>query len=248
MKKLKKIINRFRGLRWKYLLYGSYVYADANSRLCIGSNVKIICSKIHLTGKSEVEILNGVHIKNVTIICSRSSLKIGELSVITNGSMPTRSRIILTNGSKVVFGTHNRLKMQRVWVRFGGQVRLGNYINLNEYSEIRCDESIIVGDYVEISYNVKIWDTNTHEFEQIDQRRERWCKLYLKRDVSEKPKTCPISIGSDSWIGERVAILKGTTIGERCVVGFGTIISNKSIPDSTTVLNCIDLKLIPNNL
>ena len=102
---------------------------------------------------------------------------------------------------------------------------------------IRCDENVTVGDFVGISYNVKIWDTNTHEFEQIEQRRERWKKLYLKRDVSEKPRTSPVHISSDTWIGENVAILKGTTIGERCIVGFGTLISGKSIPDRTTVLN-----------
>lgn len=248
MKSLRNTIKHIKGVRWKYLFYGSYVYVDRSSSLKIGENIKIRNSKIHVSNNSNVIILDNVSISNTVIVCNQSTLKIGDSSIIANGDMPMRTMILLSNHSNVVLGSHNRLRMQRIWVRFGGQVRFGDYINLNEYSEIRCDERIEIGDYVGISYYVKIWDTNTHEFEPIEQRRERWRKLYLKRDVSEKPRTAPVFIGSDTWIGERVTILKGTAIGERCVVGFGTLIAGKSIPDSNTVLTHVNLKIIPNNL
>lgn len=248
MRSLRNIVKHIKGIHWRYLFYGSYVYVDSSSSLKLGKDIRIRFSKIHITDNSSLEVSDNVEITKAIIICKDSSMKIGEYSVIQNGMMPMRCRLFLYNHSNVVLGSHNRLRMQRIWVRFGGQVRFGNYINLNEYSEVRCDEKVYIGDYVAISYHVRIWDTNTHEFEPIEQRRERWRKLYLKRDVSEKPKTAPVSIGSDTWIGERVTILKGTTIGERCVVGFGTLISGKSIPDRTTVLNRTELKLIPNNL
>lgn len=248
MRSLIDVLDHLRGLKWKYLLHGSYVYVSHNSTLKIGKNVRIKHSKIHVSEYSKVVISDKVRITNAIIVCNNSSLYIGEESIVENGSMPMRCMLSISNKSNVSFGTHNRLRMMRVWTRFGGQLHFGNYINLNEYSEIRCDENVTVGDFVAISYNVKIWDTNTHEFERIEQRRERWKKLYLKRDVSEKPRTSPVYIGSDTWIGENVAILKGTTIGERCIVGFGTLVSGKSIPNRTTVLNKTELKFISNNL
>lgn len=248
MRSLINILDHIRGLKWKYLFHGSYVYVSCNSTLEIGKNVRIRHAKIHVSEHSKVVISNKVCITNAIIVCNNSSLSIGEESIVENGSMPMRCMLSISNKSNVSFGTHNRLRMKRVWARFGGKLHFGNYINLNEYSEIRCDENVTVGDFVGISYNVKIWDTNTHEFEKIEQRRERWKKLYLKRDVSEKPRTSPVYIGSDTWIGENVALLKGTTIGERCIVGFGTLVSGKTIPDRTTVLNKTELMMIPNNL
>lgn len=248
MRSLIDVLDHLKGVKWKYLFHGSYVYVSHDSTLKIGKNVRIRHSKIHISNHSIVTLYDRVCIDNTAIVCNNSSLSIGEESIIESGSMPVRCMIIISNKSNVSFGTHNRLRMKRVWVRFGGQIRFGDYINLNENSEVRCDERITIGDFVGISYNVRIWDTNTHEFEQIEQRRERWKKLYLKRDVSEKPKTAPVYIGSDTWIGENAVILKGTTIGERCIVGFGTLVSGKSIPSRTTILNKTELKLIPNNL
>lgn len=248
MKSLINILEHFIGLRWKYLIQGSYVYVSRNSTLKIGKNVRIRHTKLHLSEHSNVVIGDKVSISYANIVCNNSSLSIGEESVLEKGCMPIPCIVTISNKSDVKFGAHNRLRMRRIWVRFGGHLHFGNYINLNENSEVRCDENITVGDFVGISYNVKIWDTNTHEFEPIEQRRERWKKFYLKRDVSEKPKTSPIHIGSDTWIGENATILKGTVIGERCIVGFGTLVAGKSIPDRTTIVAKTDLKLISNNL
>lgn len=248
MKKLLRLLNHLMGIRWWYLFYGSYVYADRSSSLIIGQNVRIFRAKIHLSNKAKIEIADNVQISNTILAVSSSAVIIGKNSIFDKGEMPTRCKVIVSNHSTVLFGSHNRIRLQKIWVRFGGHLTLGNYINLNEYSEVRCDESVEIGDYVEISYSVKIWDTNTHEFEPIEQRRERWRKMYLERDVSEKPKTKPVIIGSDSWIGENVTILKGSVIGHSCICGYGALISDKTIPDKTIILNKIELKQIPYNI
>lgn len=64
------------------------------------------------------------------------------------------------NGSLDI-GHHNRF-MNRFWIRYNANVRIGNYNNINERSWLRADEQITIGDYNQISYNVMIWDTNTH--------------------------------------------------------------------------------------
>lgn len=42
----------------------------------------------------------------------------------------------------------------------------------------------------------------------------------------------PIFIGSGTWIGSNVVILKGVSIGKNCVIGAGSIV-NKDVPDSS---------------
>lgn len=248
MKRIVSIIKHLFGIRWKYLFYGSHVYVEPGSSLVIGRNVKIHRAKIRLVQNSSLKIADGVKITHALIAIRSSHVGIGENSLIGKSWMGISPRIIVCDYSKVTLGAYNRIFLQRIWVRFGGQLVLGNYINLNEYSEIRCDESVRIGSYTEISYWVRIWDTNTHELEALSQRRERWRKLYLHRDVEEKPKTSPVIIGEDSWIGERSAILKGTIMGNGCICGFGTLLSNKTIPDRTTVFCKNEIVLLPNYL
>lgn len=249
MKKILSIIKHLIGIRWKYLLYGSYVYAEPRARLNIGQHVKISRTKIWLSKNSSLKIADGVTITHALVVIKESCMEIGTNSLVGNGMMGISTHITVDNHSKVIIGSYNRICPQRIWVRFGGQLLLGNYVFLNEFSEIRCDELIRIGSYTTFSYNVRIWDTNTHEIMPIHQRHERCHKMGLRwRIVTEKPKTSPIVIGEDSWIGERSAILKGTVIGNGCICGFGTLLSNKTIPDKTTVFSKNEIVLRPNHL
>lgn len=238
---IKKIFN----IKWYYLLYGSYVYVEPGSTFKHGKNISIRNAKIHLIRNSSLILGDNVRIKDTLFALSKGNIIIGNNSVFSKGEMPTKQKIIVSNG-KILFGQFNRVRTQKVWIRFGGILKLGNFINLNDFTEIRCDDSITLGDYVESSYRVKIWDTNTHELEPIIERRKRWEELYLKRDVSEKPKTKPVIIGNDCWIGDSVTILKGTTVGCRCICGYGVILSNITVPDSTTIVNQIKYKTFNN--
>lgn len=231
-------------IRYKYLFMNfSYVYVDSTSTLSIGKDFKIWHSKIHLKNHSVLNIDDGVSIKNTVFSTNCGIINIGNNSVLENGKMPTRQYIVITDGYLEI-GSFNRIRCCSIWIRFKGKLLLSDYININEFSEVRCDENISIGEYTEISYYVNIWDTNTHEFEPYEQRRERWRKLFLKRDVSSKPITSPISIGTDCWIGEKSSILKGCSIGNRCIIGYSTMLSNAVIPNDSKVVNEIKLKYI----
>jgi acetyltransferase-like isoleucine patch superfamily enzyme len=52
----------------------------------------------------------------------------------------------------------------------------------------------------------------------------------------EKPKTLPVKIGNDCWIGKNVSILKGTDVGNEVVIGTGAVVSNQKIPMKTIVV------------
>jgi acetyltransferase-like isoleucine patch superfamily enzyme len=86
---------------------------------------------------------------------------------------------------------------------------------------------IVIGKYVNIGANVRIFD---HDYHAID---------FLARRNAESDKAgCraePILIGDDVFIGTNAIILKGVTIGDRSVIGAGTVVSLKQIPPDSLV-------------
>lgn len=77
----------------------------------------------------------------------------------------------MDNGSLVI-GNHTKLACQRFWIRFGGKCKIGNYTNINSGTEIRVDELVCIGDFCQISYNIRIWDTNTHCIYPSEKRKK----------------------------------------------------------------------------
>ncbi len=54
--------------------------------------------------------------------------------------------------------------------------------------------------------------------------------LPFRKEIPDLDLAAPISVGSNTFIGTKVLILKGVTIGENCVIGAGSIVT-KSVPD-----------------
>lgn len=48
-------------------------------------------------------------------------------------------------------------------------------------------------------------------------------------------ETAPISIGAGTWLGDRVTVLKGSTIGERCAIGAHSVVRG-DIPDGSVAV------------
>ncbi|WP_405755580.1 DapH/DapD/GlmU-related protein [Anaerovibrio slackiae] len=59
---------------------------------------------------------------------------------------------------------------------------------------------------------------------------------YMSRDYKSEFSTAPISIGTGTWIGSNVVILKDVSIGKNCVIGAGSIV-NKDIPNNSIFYN-----------
>ncbi len=184
-----------------------------------------------------LELGEGARLENVKVYLSQGgSLKLEAYARLIGGSNAVAPRYNIVQGSMIV-GHHSVLACCRTKVRFGGKLVIGSYVNVNEGSEFRADDSIVVGDYGMISYFVRIWDTNVHCIYPSEKIVELKMRSYPKRDYEfEKPKTAPVIIGSFAWIGERVMILKGCEVGDNVIVGANTILSNKKIGDNTTVV------------
>lgn len=223
------------GISLKWLLRGNFI-RNIKGGVNISPNARLKKCKIYIHPEAELIINDNVIIEYADIFVEKGTLRLEESSMV-KGTKEERTVLIINNGSVVVHD-HAKLSTRRVWVRFGGVLDIGRYTNINADSEIRCDDNVLIGAYNQISYNVRIWDTNTHSLLDKSERRtlteSRFPYFGYEK---ERPITSPVKIGNDCWIGESCAILKGTTIGNECVLGYGTFVVGKKVPDKSRVIN-----------
>ena len=232
----------FFGYNIKYLFHKVVFRTFKGANCSIGEDCDIRRSKILVSCGANLRIGNNVVIQNAEIYVEKGSLILEDFCII--GDPYTQIKIIINDGH-VALQHHCKLSCNRVWVRFGGLLTVGSYTNVNRGGEIRCDDNIAIGDYNQISYNVKIWDTNTHNMLIKEKRREVAERYFPYFGYEEsRPDTSPVVIGNDCWIGESSAILKGSSIGNNVIVGFRTTIAGKSIDDSNIVVQDLKIKQI----
>lgn len=234
---IKRIINSFREIKWLYKCSGSKVRVLTGSIFTVASDVRILNSTVFVNRDSSLTLSEGVVLSGVNLYV-KGHVTIGEHTHLSDGDYTI-------DGGCLIVGHHSKLTLRRIWVRFGGIVEIGDYTNINARSEIRSDESVQIGSYCQISYDINIWDTNTHNIYPAEKRRAIAKKYwpYFGKET-ERPATKPIVIGNDCWIGEKASILKNTTLGDGTIVGYNTLVSNRTIPAGSKVIQKSELMII----
>lgn len=219
-----------------------------------GSNIKHCQIKLENGGsliiKENVCISNAlIRISNSTVIiddkCSITSLNlqathksyvsIGKNCFVEQGNSWYKPEWIFENAS-ADFSNNNIFRCD-MWARFCGKIQIGSYNCINERTQIRADELVRVGSYNMISYDCRIWDTDTHTFYEDCTRRDLTKKMFpIIGTEIDKPNTKPCLIGNDNLIGESAVILKGTSICNGTKIGTRSIISNIVIPNKATAV------------
>ena len=128
---------------------------------------------------------------------------------------------LMTIGSDVLIFHGAWLSVERAaWGAAEPVIRIGSGVGIRPYCTISAAESIVIEDYVVLSAFSTVVDSD-HTF------------------VSGEPSvlrgplaTSPIRIGRGTWIGERVAVLRGSDIGERCIIGANSVVRGR-IPDNS---------------
>jgi acetyltransferase-like isoleucine patch superfamily enzyme len=118
-----------------------------------------------------------------------------------------------------IHGTVQILRGARIFVNDGGHLEIGTSSYISDYSTVTCFEHIKIGSGCSISWNTNILDTNIHEL--IVQGHAR-------------PRSRPVVIGDQVWIGTGAIILAGTTIGDLAVVAAGSVVTS-NVPSGVVV-------------
>lgn len=105
------------------------------------------------------------------------------------------------------------------WSRDAPVLRIGNGVAIRPYCTISAAESIHIEDNVVLSAFSTVIDSD-HVHAETSPNVVWGGKL----------ATSPIRIGRGTWIGERVAVLRGSDIGEFCTIGSNSVVRG-SIPD-----------------
>jgi lipopolysaccharide O-acetyltransferase len=114
---------------------------------------------------------------------------------------------------------------QGAWLEVGGAalesrdpvIRMGDGVVLRHHVTVSAAESIVIEDEVLIAAWTSIYDSDH--------------TIGPDRNAIWYPHvTAPVRIGRGTWIGERVAVLRGADIGRHCIVGANSVVKG-AIPD-----------------
>lgn len=144
----------------------------------------------------------------------------GSAFVISRGSFifigfanytPTPCSIHLGRGARIsITGTVNVNRGVRIFVNDGGLLEIANRSYINDCSTVTCFEHIKIGSRCAVSWNTNILDSNIHE---------------LLVGGASRPRSRPVIVGDDVWIGTGATVLAGSTIGDGSVVAAGSVVT-----------------------
>jgi len=126
-------------------------------------------------------------------------------------------------GDGVVILGNSWLSVERVaWNRPAPVLRIGDDVWVRPFCTISAAESVVIEDHVVLSAFTTVIDS---DHTTAPSANVLWNPL----------KTSPVRIGSGTWIGERVAVLRGSNIGRGCVIGANSVVRGE-IPDHSVAV------------
>jgi acetyltransferase-like isoleucine patch superfamily enzyme len=147
----------------------------------------------------------------------------GEKSIIDRPGQVFGPQQISIGHHSVILNGGFLLVQPSAWQRHAPVLSIGSRVGIRPYCVISAAESITIEDDVMIGSFTSVID-NDHTF-----------SLGQPNVMHNPVVTAPIRIGRGSWLGERVAVLRGTSIGRCCIVGTNSVVSGE-IPDYSIVV------------
>jgi maltose O-acetyltransferase len=125
-----------------------------------------------------------------------------------------RGRPSIQNHGRMVIGSRVQLVSTVATLELvtleGGTLEVGERTLVNYGCSIAAAEHIRIGTRCLVGTHAIIMDNDFHHIEP--ERRLEW------------PKSKPIAIGDNVWIGARVIVLGGVTIGDDSCIGAGSVV------------------------
>jgi acetyltransferase-like isoleucine patch superfamily enzyme len=211
---------------------GARLYVGRGALLEVQDSCSIRDSILTLGDSCWLRIGPGSQFRGVNLrISDQGIVDLGPGAVFDSGDRPLG---VVVEGGSFTCGPRVNIKGD-ITVRFGGRLEIGSYTSLGLGSQIRCEDNVQIGEYCLISYDVIIYDTNAHSVDWKQRRQRIEAGYPIGTGEIVRPKTKPIVIGNDVWIGMRSLVLKGASIGDRAIVGMGTAVTGSIPEDSVAV-------------
>jgi acetyltransferase-like isoleucine patch superfamily enzyme len=128
------------------------------------------------------------------------------------------SLIVRRNASLVINGKVKVNRGARILIDNDALLEIGDGTQIHCDSIMTCLKHITIGSNSLTSWNVNIIDGNVHE---------------LVLDGVARPRTRPVHIGNNVWIGTG-AIIVGVTIGDGSVIAAGSVVTSE-VPAKSVV-------------
>lgn len=134
------------------------------------------------------------------------------VNVHKSAIIPRSTIFRINNGGNIFIGKNVELREHVILnASNGGIIELKDNVFINDFTCINSQKSVVINEGVQLGQAVKIYD---HDHD------------YILEDFKHNFKTAGVEIGTNSWIGSNVCILKGSKIGCNCVIGAGSIVKN----------------------
>jgi carbonic anhydrase/acetyltransferase-like protein (isoleucine patch superfamily) len=155
-------------------------------------------------------------VKGDVTVGSGSRLLVGVHTPGASHERIGRSKFTVADGASVTVDcTDGTFKIGPASVvHVEGDLVVGNSY-LNSHARILCGERVEIGDGCAIAWNVQFVDDDRHQLSVADEQR---------------PRTAPIVVEDDVWIGHGVTVKKGVTVGEGAVVASNSVVTNDVPP------------------
>ena len=132
--------------------------------------------------------------------------------------------LLYTTG-EVKLGKHLGLRGPTVRIEIGAAeksatLRIGNKVYMNNGASVVAHCGIEIGDYSFIGDYVTVFDSNFHAI-----------------DAKHPPRSAPVVIGRNVWLGTRSTVLPGSKIGDHTVVAAGSTVRGDLPPRVLAVGN-----------
>lgn len=132
---------------------------------------------------------------------------------------------------RIQIGEHTFVRGEVLVFAHDGELSIGDYCYIGDYTRIWSSAKIVIGNRVLISHGVNIHDTNSHPLNAAARHAHFLHIIQFGHPRSDIDiKAAPIIIGDDVWIGFGATILKGVTIGQGAIVAAGSVVTRDVAP------------------
>jgi acetyltransferase-like isoleucine patch superfamily enzyme len=135
----------------------------------------------------------------------------------------------------ILIGEYTWIAGQLLVYPHRGQIRIGSYCYVGEWTKIWSADEVSIGDRVFLAHGVNIHDNDAHSLSAAE-RHQHYRELVTTGVASfvERVHAHRVRIEDDAWIGFNSTLLKGVTIGKGAIVGACAVVT-RDVPPYTIV-------------